>query len=158
MSISPISSSMMSMYVAGAASFSGAKDEEYELIKQALKALGISITGDKTADKARLQTAKKMKEMSQSQGSSSTKQSIPFDDVMNTLNLKITGDIEKDYRTTVDRLDYEIGMASSEENKSYFQALKYQVETEYNQSKQNSVSNFSGASQISSLNRYMLGI
>ena len=98
-----------------------------------------------------------MKDMQKSQ-SSSNKQSIPFEDIMNTLNLSVSGDLDKDYDTTINRLDYEIDMAYTDEEKQYFEALKYQVETEYNDSKQNSVSSFSGASQISSMNRYMLGI
>ena len=46
----------------------------------------------------------------------------------------------------------------NDEEKEYYEALKDQVESEYNSSKQNSISYFSGASQLSSLNRYMLGI
>lgn len=94
--------------------------------------------------------------MMQAQSSSSSRQSIPFDDIMNTLNLTVTGDLDKDYDTTIDRLDYEIDMAYSDEEKEYYEALKDQVEDEYNSSKQNSISYFSGASQISSMNKYML--
>ncbi|MBS4760150.1 MAG: hypothetical protein KHX03_05585 [Clostridium sp.] len=160
MSISPISASMMSMYVANSAAASSAegKDYEYELIKQQLLAMGLTITGDKDTDKARLETAQRIQEMMQSQSSSSSRQSIPFDDIMNTLNLTVTGDLDKDYDTTIDKLDYEIGMAYTDEEKEYYEALKDQVESEYNSSKQNSISYFSGTSQIASLNRYMLGI
>lgn len=159
MSVSPISSSMMSMYVPSTStSISDAqKDYEYQLIMQELTSMGISLTGDKTTDKARLSIAKKLQEMQESQQSSS-KQSIPFEDIMNTLNLSVTGDLDKDYDTTIDKLDYEIDMAYSDEEKSYYEALKYQVEEEYNNSKQNSVSAFSGAGQMSAMNRYMLGI
>lgn len=158
MSVSPISSSMMSMYVPShVTSAALGADPEYEMIKRKLAALGLAPTGDKNTDKMRLQVAERMQDMQKSQKSSS-KQSIPFDDIMNTLNLAVTGDLDKDYDTTIDKLDYEIGMAYSDEEKAYFEALKYQVETEYNDSKQNSVSSFSGASQVSSMNRYMLGI
>lgn len=158
MSVSPISSSMMSMYVPehGTSKPAGV-DYEYELIKQKLLALGVTVTGDKETDKMRLQVAENVKDMKKSQ-SSSGKQSIPFDDVMNTLNLSVSGDLDKDYDTTINKLDYEISMAYSDEEKQYFQALKGQVETEYNDSKQNSVSSFAGANQIGSMNRYMLGI
>ncbi len=160
MSISPISASMMSMYVANSAAAASAegKDYEYELIKQKLLAMGLTVTGDKNTDKIRLETAERIQEMMQSQSSSTSRQSIPFDDIMNTLNLTVTGDLDKDYDTTIDKLDYEIGMAYSDEEKEYYEALKDQVESEYNSSKQNSISYFSGTSQIASLNRYMLGI
>lgn len=156
MSISPISSSMMSMYVPS----SGTQkvDNEYQLIMKELVALGIAPSGDKDADKTRLDIAKRVKKMQESQNSSESKQSIPFDDVMNNLNLTVTGNLDKDYNTTIDKLDYEIGMASSEDEQGYYQALKDQVENEYNSSKKNSISYFSGASQVSSMNRYMLGI
>ena len=159
MSVSPISSSMMSMYVPSTSTSASdaQKDYEYQLILQELQSMGIAPTGDKTADKARLDIAKRLMEMRESQQSSS-KQSIPFEDIMNTLNLSVTGDLDKDYDTTIDKLDYEISMAYSDEEKAYYEALKYQVEEEYNTSKQNSISYFSGASQISSMNRYMLGI
>lgn len=157
MSISPISSSMMSMYVpsAGAANKTEQNDYEYQLILQELAAMGIASSGDKETDKLKLETAKTVMEMMQSQSTSSSRQSIPFEDVMNTLNLTVTGDLEKDYETTIDRLDYEIDLASSDEEKEYFEALKDQVETEYNSSKRDSIS-FSGASQLASVNKYML--
>ncbi len=160
MSISPISASMMSMYVASTASSSSAeeKDYEYELIKQELMAMGLTVTGDKDTDKARLETAERIQEMMESQSASNSKQSIPFEDIMNTLNLTVSGDLDEDYDNTIDKLDYEIGMAYTDEEKEYYEALKDQVESEYNSSKQNSISYFSGASQLSSLNRYMLGI
>ena len=157
MSISPISSSMMSMYVpsAGAANKTEQNDYEYQLILQELAAMGIASSGDKETDKLKLETAKTVMEMMQSQSASSSRQSIPFEDVMNTLNLTVTGDLEKDYETTIDKLDYEIDLASSDEEKEYFEALKDQVETEYNSSKRDSIS-FSGASQLASVNKYML--
>lgn len=159
MSISPISSSMMSMYISstGMSTSDAKKDYEYMLILQELAAMGISSTGDKNTDKVRLETAKRLAEMQSSQ-SSSSRDSIPFEDIMNTLNLSVTGDLEKDYETTIDKLDYEISMAYNDEEKEYYKALKYQVEEEYNTSKQNSISYFSGANQVSAMNRYLLGI
>ena len=159
MAISPISSSMMSMYVPSLSTSSSdaQKDYEYQLIIQELMAMGIVATGDKTTDKTRLEIAKRMQEMQTSQ-SSGKQQSIPFDDIMNTLNLTITGDLEKDYETTIDKLDYEIHMAYTEEEKAYYEELKDQVEEDYNSSKQNNISYFSGMSQLSSMNRFMLGI
>ena len=159
MAISPVSASMMSMYVPSLSTSSSdaQKDYEYQLIIQELMAMGIAATGDKTTDKARLDIAKRMQEMQASQ-SSSQRQSIPFDDIMNTLNLTITGDLDKDYETTIDKLDYEIYMAYTEEEKAYYEALKDQVEEDYNSSKENSISYFSGMNQLSSLNRFMLGI
>lgn len=159
MAISPVSASMMSMYVPSlSTSTSDAqKDYEYQIIIQELMAMGIASTGDKTTDKTRLDIGKRMKEMQASQ-SSGQRQSIPFDDIMNILNLTITGDLDKDYDTTIDKLDYEIYMAYTEEEKAYYEALKDQVEEDYNSSKQNSISYFSGMNQLSSMNRFMLGI
>lgn len=154
MSISPISSSMMSMYVPSAGA-SKAVDYEYELIKQQLAALGIVPSGDKDTDKLKLQTAQAAQEMQKSKSASNSRQSIPFEDIMNTLNLSVTGDLDKDYDNTIQKLDYEIALAYTDEEKEYFQALKYDVETKYNSSKQDSVS-FSGATQLASLNKYML--
>ena len=157
MSISPISSSMMSVYVASSAASNGAAkiDYEHQYIIQQLAAMGISSSGDKETDRLKLETAKRVQEMMSSQSASSTKQSIPFEDIMNTLNLSVSGDLDKDYDTTIDKLDYEIAMSFSDEEKDYYQALKSQVESEYNSSKRDSIS-FSGASQLSSVNKYML--
>ena len=159
MTISPISASMMSMYVTSTATSKSdaQKDYEYMLILQELATMGISATGDKETDKTRLEMAKRMVEMQQSQASTK-RDSIPFDDIMNTLNLSITGNLDKDYETTINKLEYEIDMAYTEEEKAYFEALKYQVEDEYNFAKENNISYFSGANQISSMNRYLLGI
>lgn len=159
MSISPVSASMMSVYVPSTVtSKSDAQNDlEHQAIMKELASLGIAPTGDKTTDKVRLDTAKRMIEMQKTQQTKS-KDSIPFDDVMNTLNLTITGDLDKDYDTTIDKLDYEIDMAYTEEEKAYYEALKYQVEDEYNSAKQNSISYFTGMSQIGTMNRYLLGL
>lgn len=156
MSVSPVSSSMMSVYVPSTGTSSKTADYEYLLIAQELQAMGIVPSGDKDTDKLRLETAKMVQEMMQSQSASSSRQSIPFDDIMNTLNLTVTGDLEKDYETTVDKLDYEIDLASSDDEKQYFQALKDQVEDEYNSSKRDSASSFLGASQVSMMNKFMM--
>ena len=55
----------------------------------------------------------------------------------------------------IDKLDYEIYMAYTDEEREYYEALKDQVEEEYNSSKRDSIS-FSGATQLSSINRYMM--
>ena len=84
--------------------------------------------------------------------------SIPLnllDDVMNTLNLTITGDLDEDYDTTIDRLDYEIYLASSDEEEEYYQALKDLVESDYNTAKENRISYSSSYSQTSMLNQYL---
>lgn len=160
MSISPISSYMMSMYVSNNTSVLNANKMDYEYIKiiQELASYGISSSGDKNVDKMKLETVKRQIEMMQTQNLTKTKQSIPFEDVMNTLNLTVTGDLDKDYETTIDKLDYEIGMAYTDEEKEYLEALKYQVETEYNTSKQDRIS-FSGTTMIADMNKFfMLGI
>lgn len=130
-------------------------DYEYQLIMQELALYGLVPSGDKDTDKMRLETAQRMEEMMKSQSEMSTRQSIPFDDIMNTLNIPITGDLEEDYDTTIDKLDYEIYMAYTDEEREYYEALKDQVEEEYNSSKRDSIS-FSGATQLSSINRYMM--
>ena len=102
MSISPISSYMMSMYVPSSGTKAVEEDYEYVLIKQQLAAMGIIPSGDKETDKLKLETAQRVKEMMESQSASmNSRQSIPFEDVMNTLNLSITGDLDKDYDTTI---------------------------------------------------------
>ena len=130
-------------------------DYEYQLIMQELALYGLVPSGDKDTDKMRLETAQRMEEMMKSQSEMTTRQSIPFDDIMNTLNIPITGDLEEDYDTTIDKLDYEIYMAYTDEEREYYEALKDQVEEEYNSSKRDSIS-FSGATQLSSINRYMM--
>ena len=130
-------------------------DYEYQLIMQELALYGLVPSGDKDTDKMRLETAQRMEEMMKSQSEMSTRQSIPFDDIMNTLNIPITGDLEEDYDTTIDKLDYEIYMAYTDEEREYYEALKDQVEEEYNSSKRDSIS-FFGATQLSSINRYMM--
>ena len=151
MSISPISSSMMSMYVPNAgASKAAEKDTEYQQIIKKLAAYGIASSGDKETDKTRLETAEKLMAterqqivqelaaygipssgdnetdktrlevverliaMQESQQTLGGRDSIPFEDIMNTLNLTITGDLEDDYDTTIDKLDYEINSAKSQ--------------------------------------------
>ena len=159
MSISPISSSMMSMYVPSTgASKTAEKDTEYQQIIQELAAYGIPSSGDKETDKTRLEVAERLMAMRESQEALGERDSIPFEDIMNTLNLTITGDLDDDYDTTIDKLDYEIYMAYTDEEREYYEALKDQVELEYNSSKENRISYFSGASQLGSVNRYMLGI
>lgn len=149
---------MMSMYVPSSGTAKPAEDDyEYQMIIQQLAVYGIPSSGDKETDKVRLEVVERMMEMRESQETSS-RDSIPFDDIMNTLNLTITGDLDKDYDTTIDKLDYEIDLAYSDEEKEYYQALKDQVEYEYNISKENSISYYSGASQLGNLNRFMLGI
>ncbi len=157
MSISPIPSYMLSMYVPSSAATQQTEenDYEYQLIMQELALYGLVPSGDKDTDKMRLETAQRMEEMMKSQSEMSTRQSIPFDDIMNTLNIPITGDLEEDYDTTIDKLDYEIYMAYTDEEREYYEALKDQVEEEYNSSKRDSIS-FSGATQLSSINRYMM--
>lgn len=156
MSISPITSSTMSMYVP-APNATGQNSYEYQLIIQELLALGIAPTGYFEQDKNRLEIAKKMQEM-QANKALQPKQTSPFEEIMNTLNLKITGDLEKDYNTTIDKLEYEIEMAYTEEDIEYYEGLKSQIEEQYNDSKRNRISYFEGASQLGMLNRYMLGI
>ncbi len=159
MSISPIASYMMSVYVpsAGASQKAEQNDLEYQLILQELEAMGIASSGDKTTDKLKLQTAKTYLEMLQSQSDSSLngRDSIPFDDVMNTLNLTITGDLDEDYDTTIDKLDYEIALASSEEEEEYYQALKDLVESDYNSAKRDRISYADSYSQTTMLNQYL---
>ena len=157
MSISPIPSYMLSMYVPSSAATQQTEenDYEYQLIMQELALYGLVPSGDKDTDKMRLETAQRMEEMMKSQSEMSTRQSIPFDDIMNTLNIPITGDLEEDYDTTIDKLDYEIYMAYTDEEREYYEALKDQVEEEYNSSKRDSIS-FFGATQLSSINRYMM--
>ena len=124
---------------------------------QELEAMGIASSGDKTTDKLKLETAKTYLEMLQSQSSSSLKDrdSIPFDDVMNTLNLTITGDLDEDYDTTIDKLDYEIALASSDEEAEYYEDLIDLVESDYNTAKQNRISYASSYSQTTMLTQYL---
>ena len=156
MSISPITSSTMSMYVP-APNATGQNNYEYQLIIQELLALGIAPTGNFEQDKNRLEIAKNLQAMQENQ-SLQKKQTIPFEEIMNTLNIKITGDLDKDYETTIDKLEYEIDMAYTQEDIDYYEGLKYQVEEEYNNAKRNRISYFEGANQLGMLNRYMLGI
>lgn len=155
MSISPISSSMMSMYVPQVSKKGTEVDYEYELIKQQLMALGITPSGDKNTDKLKLETVQRVQEMLQNQSSMNIKQTSPFEEIMNNLNLSISGDLEKDYEKTIDKLDYEITMAYNDEEREYFEALKYQVEIDYNSAKENRI-NYTGANQIASMNKYLL--
>lgn len=144
------------MYVP-APNATGQNNYEYQLIIQELLALGIAPTGNFEQDKNRLEIAKNLQAMQENQ-SLQKKQTIPFEEIMNTLNIKITGDLDKDYETTIDKLEYEIDMAYTQEDIDYYEGLKYHVEEEYNNAKRNRISYFEGASQLGMLNRYMLGI
>ena len=159
MSISPIPSYMMSVYVpsTGATEKTEKNDYEYQQILQELAAWGIASSGNKATDKLRLDAVKNILETMQAQSASSLKErdSIPFDDVMNTLNLTITGDLDEDYNTTIDELDYEIYLASNDEEEAYYQALKDQVESEYNSAKENRISYSAGYNQTSILSQYI---
>ncbi len=160
MSVSPIASYMLSMYVPSSVTDKKKAEEidyEYQAIMQELALYGLSPSGDKDTDKIRLQTAQYIEEWMQKQeeSSSQTRDSIPFDDIMNSLNLTITGNLDDDYDTTIDRLDYEIYMAYTDEEEAYYQALKDQVEEEYNSSKRDSIS-YSSSYIASSVNRYMM--
>ncbi len=159
MSISPVASYMVSVYVpsAGAANQAEQNDYEYQLILQELAAMGIASSGDKATDKLKLETAKNVLEMLQSQSASSLgkRDSIPFDDIMNSLNLSISGDLDEDYDTTIDELDYRIALAGNDEEVEYYEALKDQVESEYNSSKRDSISYSANYDRTSLISQYL---
>ena len=159
MSISPVASYMVSVYVpsAGAANQAEQNDYEYQLILQELAAMGIASSGDKATDKLKLETAKIVLDMMQSQSASSLgdRDSIPFDDIMNSLNLSISGDLDEDYDTTIDELDYRFALASDDEEAEYYEALKDEVEVEYNSSKRDSISYYAGYDQVSIVSQYL---
>lgn len=155
MYISPVSASMMSVYVPQIANKGTEIDYEYEMIKKKLALYGIIPSGDKNTDKLKLEAAERFAEIQANQYSMTTKQNIPFDDVMNTLNLSVTGDLEKDYETTIDRLEHEIYLASNDDEKYYYEALIDLVEEQYTTTKQDRFS-YIGANQISSMNKYLL--
>lgn len=170
-----------------ASNASKAQDSEHKQIIQSLEALGITPSGNKETDKTLLNTIQaqlaqmlnfygvgstgvaetdqvllKMVmnavEEQQERNNDSSSQYIPFEDVMNAINITPTGDIDEDYDETITELDYRISTAADDEEEAYYQALKEEVEElysshEYNQSRS---SLFIGSSQVSSLNRFMI--
>lgn len=182
--MSAISPMVMSYSASNA---SKAQDTEHKQIIQSLEALGVTPSGNKDTDKTLLNTIQAQLaqmlnfygvastgvaetdrillnmvmnavEEQQQKNEGSSSQYIPFEDVMNAINITPTGDIDADYDETITELDYRISTAADDEEEAYYQALKDEVEElysshEYNQSR-NSL--FIGAGQISSLNRFMI--
>lgn len=155
MSISPVMSTLITSYVPS--SKLKEEDEEYKKIINMLKMLGIEPTGNKAADKIILQSALNNMASSQSKKSANSDY-IPFLDIMDSLELSSSGDIDKDYTNTVNEIDYRISYASDDEEKQYYQALRDELDEMYNQnSYDNAVANqFSGSTQLGNLNKFML--
>lgn len=153
MSVSPVMSPMVSVYVPSRAA---TVDEEHEKIIRMLKMLGLVSTGDKAADKVLLQAAINAQQKQNTGGAKA--ESIPFQDIMNMLNIESSGKIDKDYTSTINELDDRISAAGDEEEKQYYLELKNRVETQYSDHGENksAVAQFTGASQLSDLNRYLL--
>ena len=160
MSISPVMSPMVYSYTPSAVSNKKQTDSEYEKILAMMDMMGIESTGDKTLDKVLLKNAVTQKLQQQSASSASGADYVPFADIMETLDLDSTGNVDDDYDKTIDELDYRISMANDNEEKQYYMDLRDQVESLYNENSYENArtSLFIGSSQVSDVNRYMLGI
>lgn len=155
MSISPVMSTLITSYTPS--SKLKEEDEEYKKIINMLKMLGIEPTGNKSADKIILQSA--LNNMSSTQSNKSANSDyIPFFDIMQSLDLSSSGNIDKDYTSTVNEIDYRISYANDDEEKQYYQELRDEVDTLYNQDSYNSAvaNQFSGSTQLGDLNKLML--
>lgn len=131
----------------------------HEQILKSLSALGLGSTGAVETDKILLEYVQNLVASQQSeQANSSSYQYIPFEDVMNAINITPTGDIDKDYDDTITELDYRISTAADEEEEAYYEALKSEVEELYSDHmySQSRNSFFIGSGQISSINRYLM--
>ncbi len=160
MSISPVMSPMVYSYTPSATSNDKQTDSEYEKILVMMEMLGIESTGDKTLDKVLLRNA--VTEMLQQNAASSSTSSdyIPFLDIMDSLDLDSTGNVDDDYDRTIDELDYRISMANDDEERQYYQELRDEVETLYDENSYDNArtSMFMGTEMVSDITRYMLGI
>lgn len=188
MSISPIMSAISPMVMSYAPSnTSQVQDSEHKQIIQSLQALGVTPSGDKETDKTLLNTIQAQLaqtlnfygvastgvaetdqvllnivmnavERQQERSDESSSQYIPFEDVMNAINITPTGDIEEDYDDTITELEYRISTAADEEEEAYYEALKTEVEEQYTDYTYNQARNdlFIGSGQISSINRFMM--
>ena len=125
-----------------------------------MEMLGIESTGDKTLDKVLLKNAVTQKLQQEASSSASGSDYIPFLDIMDSLDLDSTGNVDDDYDRTIDELDYRISMANDDEEKQYYTELRDEVETLYTENSYDNArtSLFMGSSQVADLNRYMLGI
>ena len=159
MSISPVMSPMVYSY-APSGSITKQTDSEYEKILIMMEMLGIESTGDKTLDKVLLKNAVTQKLQQEASSSASGADYIPFLDIMDSLDLDSTGNVDDDYDRTIDELDYRISMANDDEEKQYYTELRDEVETLYTENSYDNArtSLFMGSSQVADLNRYMLGI
>ena len=154
MTVSPVMSPMISLFVP-ATKAKGAVDEEHQRIINMLKSLGITPTMDKSLDTVLLKNA--IQQM-QSQQANNSADYIPFADIMGTLNLTVTGNIDEDYYNTIQELDGRIASARDDEERGYYQDLKNQVDGLYSdRTLSNARSDlFIGASQIGDLNKFFL--
>lgn len=159
MSISPVMSPLIPSYSQSASAKKTQTDSEYEKILILMKSLGIEPTGEKSVDKILLKNAVTQM-LAQQASSTSGSDYVPFADIMDALDLDSTGNVDDDYDRTIDELDYRISMASDDEEKQYYTELRDQVETLYSENSYENArtSMFMGSSQISDMNRYMLGI
>ena len=188
MSISPIMSAISPMVMSYAPSdTSKVEDTEHKQIMQSLQAIGITPSGNKETDKTLLNTIQAqlaqtlnfygiaatgvaetdyvllnmvMNAVERQQDSSNDSSSgyIPFEDVMNAINITPTGDIEEDYDDTITELEYRISTAADEEEEAYYESLKTEVEEQYTDYMYSQSRNdmFIGSCQLSSINRFMM--
>ena len=162
--------SINSISAASSYYYSSGIDSEYELIKQRLKALGISPTGSKSTDKLLLEKAEKtqksstVKSAEQAQSASISSQNQPaappeWQKLMQEAGITPSGDLYTDYKNAVDAVNSKIQSANSDSEKTKYIDLLDRI-NRFMSNNQELVSSSSsamvGASALSAINKALL--
>ena len=147
-------------------------DAEYEKIKKKLAALGISSSGDKATDKAKLekfenemkaQQEKETQEKSETEKAQSAagSASVPaeWQTILAQVGISSTGDIETDYNKALNIVQEKLATAQTESDKEKYRSLKNQLDAFVSQnSAAPAAANTAkvGSSSLADLNKLLL--
>ena len=136
-------------------------DSEYEEIKRKLAKYGIASTGNKSADKARLQQAERnlQKEIKNSQTETEQESDLipaAWKKVMNELGLKATGNIESDYTAAVQLIKQKLANNDNSEEEEFYKNIKSELDTLVATCSATVSASMIGANALSNYNRQIL--
>ena len=167
MSIDSVSSAS-----ASGASSAASVDSEYEQIKKKLAALGISSSGDKATDKAKLEKfesemkaqqekeAQKDNEAQKAQAASGAAQ-VPaeWQTLLSQVGITSSGDIDTDYNKALSIVQEKLATTQTESDKEKYRSLKSQLDSFVTQNSATSAAANTakvGSSSLAELNKQLL--
>ena len=136
-------------------------DSEYEEIKRKLAKYGIASTGNKSADKARLQQAERnLKKELNNKETEEEQQSdlVPaaWKKVMNKLELKASGNIQNDYMNAIQIIKQKLENNDNGDEKEFYKNIKSELDSLVASCNAATTASMLGANALSNYNRQML--